>query len=166
MRRTRSGWASAQRPVMPKLAVMPLAASVSRIVLVNPSSEPASNVNATTRAVVGKRVTIVAPRPVAGEGAGGGGKGVADRGAGSGAVDEVGGAVVLGRVLAVVVGAMVVEVWLETVEGFDTGGAVVFVFGVAGPHADSNRKPRPAAPARQVLVTVLGRRVPVWCCGG
>ena len=70
MRRTRSGFCSAQRPVMLKLAVIPFAFSVSNICDVKPGSAPASKLSAAAlRLASPRRMTCAV---VIGVGGGGG----------------------------------------------------------------------------------------------
>src|SRR5438445_12364444 len=60
MRRTSAGFCSAQRPVIPNVAVTPAAFSVSRICPAYPASAPASNVRNTLRRAGDPRVTMTA----------------------------------------------------------------------------------------------------------
>src|SRR3990172_469207 len=69
MRRSRSGFCSAQRPVMPKLAMMPFAFRVSRIWYVKPASDPASKLKATIMRL-GSPSRITCANPAVGRGVG------------------------------------------------------------------------------------------------
>src|SRR5438874_12749185 len=60
MRRTSAAFCSAQRPVIPNVALTPAAFSVSRICAAEPVSAPASNVRSTLRRAVGPRATTTA----------------------------------------------------------------------------------------------------------
>src|SRR5687768_9584492 len=126
MRATRTGFASAHRPVMPNVAWMPDWASTSSISRVEPASAPASNVRATTR-------RPGSPRLITRAGA---------------AADVVGGG-------AVVAGGTVVEVVdvVEVVAG--GGGAVVAVVAGAGDVvAGEAPPPDPPQAAKMVAVTI------------
>src|SRR4030088_2977712 len=60
MRRTSGAFCSAQRPVIPNVAVTPAAFRVSRICAAKPVSEPASKVRNTLRRAADPRATTAA----------------------------------------------------------------------------------------------------------
>src|SRR3972149_6268731 len=70
IRRTRSGFRSAHRPLMLKLAVMPFAFSVSSICVVKPASAAASKLSAIVLRLVSRRRMTCAVVTGVGEGGG------------------------------------------------------------------------------------------------
>src|SRR5687767_6430125 len=119
MRATRSGFASAHRPVMPNVAWMPDWASTSSISRVKPASAPASNVRATVRRPGSPR--LITRAGAAAAVVGGGGGAVVAGATVVGAVDVV--AVVAGggggAVVVVVAGADAVDVVAGDAPPFD-----------------------------------------------
>src|SRR5690606_15810747 len=108
MRRTASGYCSAQAPVMPKVAWIPSRASVSRISSTYPLSAPASKVSATIFSVVSARAMVIGSAGWGGVGVGNGlGVGVGARvavGDGVGSGVGLGCAALVGSAVAVAAG--------------------------------------------------------------
>jgi hypothetical protein len=116
--------------------------------VVKPASEPASNVNATVRSLLGSRLTTVALRP--------------------GSVVVV---VVVVVVVGVVVGRVVVVDGADVVagivvtddDGFETGLPATFPVEVEVPHPVTSVNTMPIIAAGQRVVTVPAAKCPARC---